>query len=236
MRPTRWGTPRTSEQSHGSFSLEMSTMITTMNLRADAEAEAGRLTIARSLGRTRQERVNDTVRANGPLIARARGAHRRKALAGRTLFIWQVASEDAAGRRSPAAIVAILVSLDFARAGCHGMSRLRPFVDAIDASLPEAIRRALSVTERAMLDSVRAHAVARLARERAIGADVAQAPRSTAYQAGLFERRSERDQQRRNSDAQRAEQVSCRRVDGASAAATVATLRPALLLVLTASS
>ncbi|MBW8867230.1 MAG: hypothetical protein JF610_07815 [Acidobacteria bacterium] len=184
-----------------------------MNLREDAEAEARRLAVVRSLDRTRHEGANDVVRTNGPLIACARGARRRKALAGRTLFIWQVACEDAGGRRSPAAIVAMLVSV---------------------ANPPDAIQHVLSATQREILDSIHAHAVARLERERAMAAGVAQAPRCSAYQTGLFDQRSERNHQQRSTDAQHAEEAACGRVASASAAATITALRPTLLLVLTA--
>jgi hypothetical protein len=209
-------------------------MTTTMNLRADAEAEARRLAVVRSLDRTRHEGANDVVGANGPLIACARSARRRKALAGRTLFIWQVACEDAGGRRSPAAIVPMLVTVDVAIAGGGGMRHLRSLVNAIDANPPDAIQRALSATQREILESVRAHAVARLERERTIAAGVAHAPRCAAYQAGLFDRRSERNHQQRSTDAQHAEEAACGRVASASAAATITALRPTLLLVLTA--
>jgi hypothetical protein len=92
----------------------------------------------------------------------------------------------------------------------------------------------LSATQREILDSVRVHAVARLERERAIAAGVTQAPRCAAYQAGLFDLRSERNHQQRSTDAQHAEQAAFGRVDTASAAATITALRPTLLLVLTA--
>jgi hypothetical protein len=211
----------------------MTTMTTTVNLRADAEAEVRWLTVVRSLDRTRHKRPNDTAGANGPLIARARGARRRTALAGGTLFMWHVACEDAAGRPSPGAIVGILASTDFAGGT---LSQLRTLVDAIDANPPQAIQRVLSVTQREIADSVRAHARARLERERAIAADVAHAPHSAAYQAGLFDRRRDRDHERRNADARDAAAVAAGRVDAASTAATITTLRPTLLLVLTAAS
>lgn len=208
-------------------------MTRTVNLRADAEAEVRRLTVVRSLDRTRHERANDTVGADGALIARARGARRRAALAGRTLFMWQVACEDAAGRRLPAAIVAILVSIDLP---AGGMSQLRNLVDAIDADPPDAVRRALSAMQRDIVDSGRAQAMVRLERERTIAADGAHAPRSAAYQAGLFDRRSDRDQERRNCAAQHAEGMARERVAAAAAATTITALRPTLLLVLTAGS
>lgn len=207
---------------------------TTVNLRVEAEAEARRLSVARSLDRTRHERAAETGCASGPLIARARGARRRRPLAGRALFIWQVACEDAVGRTSPATIVSILASLDFRIASCAERSDLRNFVAAIDGNPPDAIRRLLCATEREVLESVRAHAGARLEREREIAADIARTPRTATYQAGLFDRRGERDYQQRTADAQHAEQLACSRVAAASAAATITALRPTLLLVLTA--
>jgi hypothetical protein len=210
-------------------------MATTMvNLRVDAEAEARRLAAARSLHRTPNERAGETVCASGPLISRARGARRRRLLAGRALFIWQVAGEDAAGRRSPAAIVAVLASLDFQIAGPAGRSHLRSLVDAIDTNPPDAIQRVLCATQHEILESVRAQASARLERERAIAADLARTPPAATYQAGLFDLRSERDHQQRNAEAQHAGQLACSRVAAASAAATITALRPTLLLVLTA--
>jgi hypothetical protein len=213
----------------------MNTMsTTTVNLQVEAEAEARRLAVARSLDRPRHERADETACASGPLVARGRGARRRQALAGRTLFIWQVACDDAAGRRSPAAIVAILASFDFGIAGRAERSELRNLVAAIDTDPPDAIQRLLCATQREVLESVRAHALTRLERERAIAADLSRTPRAITYQAGLFDRRSERDHQQRNADAQHAEQVACSRVAAASAAATITAVRPTLLLVLTA--
>ena len=211
-------------------------MTTTVNLRVDAEGEARRLAVARALHRTRHDRTKDTGRDNGPFIARARGARSRKALAGRTLFIWQVACEDGTGRRSPETIVAILVSADFGDGRGGGISHLPPVINAIDANPADAMQRVLSATQRQIVEIVRAQAVARLERERAIASDVAHAPHSAAYQAGLFDRRTERDHERRNIDRQHAEAMARDRVAAASAAATITPLRPTLLLVLTAAS
>jgi len=211
------------------------TTTTTVNLRVEADAEARRLAIARSLDLARHEPAGGAACANGPLIARARGAGRRRPLAGHALFIWQVACEDANGRRSPAAIVAILASLDSRIASRDGRSQLRSLVSAIDTSPPEAIQRVLCAMQHGVLDSVRAQALARLERERAIAGDVARTPRATTYQAGLFDHRSERDHQQRNANAQHAEELARSRAAAAAAAATLTAIRPTLLLVLTAS-
>jgi hypothetical protein len=213
----------------------MNAMTTTMmNLRVEAEAEARRLAVARSLDRTRREPAGETACQRGPLIRRARGARRRKPLAGRALFIWQVACEDAAGRRSPPAIVAVLASRDCQIASGAEKSDLRNLATAFDTNPPDPIQHVLRATQREVLESVRAHALAHLERERAIAADGARTPRAASYQAGLFDRRGERDHQQLIADAERAEQLACSRVAAASAAATVTSLRPTLLLVLTA--
>lgn len=211
-------------------------MTTTVNLRVDAEREARRLAVARTFDRTPHARAKNTDHGDGPLIGRARGARRRTALAGHTVFIWQVACEDAAGRRSPEAIVAILALVRFADGRDDGMSHLRNVINAIDANPPGGIQRVLSATQREMAEIVHAHSVARLDRERAIAADIAHAPHSAAYQAGLFDRRNERDHERSHIDRQHAEAMACDRVAAASAAATFTPRRPTLLLVLTAAS
>jgi hypothetical protein len=213
----------------------MTTMTTTtVSLRVEAEAEARRLAVARSLVRPPHERTGETACASEPLIARARGARRRQPLAGRALFIWQVACQDASGRRSPVAIVAVFASLDLRIANRAERSDLRNLVTAIDTNPPDSIQRVLCETQREILENVRAHASARLERERAIAADLEGTPRATTYQAGLFDRRGERDHQQRHADARHAEQLACSRVAAAAAAATVTALRPTLLLVLTA--
>jgi hypothetical protein len=215
-------------------------MTTTMvNLRVEAEAEARRLAAARAIDQAERERPKDDARAASAhagraVVGRARGARRREMLAGRTLFIWQVACEDAAGRTSPAAIVAMLVSVDFASAGRGGRSVLRTLVDAVAANVPEPFARAMNKVHRGMVETARAHALARLERERAIAADIARSPRGAVYQSGLFDRRSDRDHQQRNADAQQAEDLARGRIAAASAAATIVAVRPTLLLVLAA--
>jgi hypothetical protein len=213
----------------------MNTMTTTtVNLRVEAEAEARRLAVARSLGRPEDERGGERACASGPLIARARGGRRRQPLAGRALFIWQVACENGAGRRSPSAIVAIFAFVDRRIATRAARSHLRDVVTAIDANPPGAMERVLCEVQRELVERVRAHALTRLERERAIAADMARMPRTTTYQAGLFDRRSDRDHQQRLADAQHTDQLACSRIAAASAAVTLTAPRPTLLLVLTA--
>ncbi|HKB09696.1 MAG TPA: hypothetical protein VKD69_03540 [Vicinamibacterales bacterium] len=207
-------------------------MTTTMvNLRLDAIAEARRLTSIRALaaeaGRTWQP-----FNGNGPWIARARTARRRQALRGRMLFIWQVGCEDASGRTASTEIVPFLVRLEMPPRLAARRS-LRDIVDRIDSRVPDAIDALLRVRQRGLVEACDARAQMRLARERAIAAHVSQsARRSAPCQAGLFDRRSEREH--RMSQARGAEAVDAAqgRIVAAAAAATVSPSQPHLLLVL----
>ncbi|HMF96117.1 MAG TPA: hypothetical protein VKE96_17560 [Vicinamibacterales bacterium] len=204
---------------------------TTVNLRADAAAEARRLTMIRAIT-GRREHVWHTTGATGPLIARARTARRRRALRGQMLLVWQVGCEDASGRITSTALVPLLVRLDVtARTGPP--SWLRAFVDRIDSRIPGAIDSMLRIRQQGLAEACAAHARARLARERAIAAHASQSTRRNAfYQAGLFDRRSDRAHLVRETRNQEAEDEAQGRVLAAASAATVSHSRPRLLLVL----
>jgi len=204
---------------------------TTVNLRADAVAEARRLGMMRALTSGR-EHVRHAFTATGPLIARARTARRRRALRGRMLLVWQVGCDDASGRNAATAIVPLLVRLGAA----HGMtapSRLREFVDRIASRIPDAIDGILQTRQQVLTEPCAAHARARLARERAIAALASRATQQDAcYQAGLFDRRPDRAHGVRKARGQEAEDEARARVLAAAAAATMCQRRPRLLLVL----
>ena len=217
---------------------------TTVNLRADAEREARRLAAARAMACTvsrsacsgptniRSGPHGGVAAASGPLIARARGGRRRQTLGGRLLFIWQVGCEDGAGRPAAATIVAMLVHVT--ASAVDARTRLRHLVEQIGAQPPSAIERVLEARTRDVVESCRAHARARLERERAIAAWHAAPARGAParYQAGLFDRRSERAHRERAADADEAEDVVRARVLAAEAAAAAAPGPPRLLLVL----
>jgi hypothetical protein len=202
---------------------------TAVDLRTDAVAEARRLTAARELGDGRA-----LFEASGALISRARNARTRAALAGRTLFVWRVACADECGRTSPAAIVALLLRLDACPRGRVRRPSIRNLIDAIDARAPDTVAAELRVRQRAIVEIAVAHADARLARERAIAADVSRSMAGAkAYQAGLFDRRSERTHRLRATEAQDVEQLIRTRIAAAASAAAISPSRPTLLLVLT---
>jgi hypothetical protein len=219
---------------------------TTVDLRADATSEVRRLTALRAITRSdagppvqREQQVHgcrggrsDADAGAGPLISRTRGA-RRRALGGRILFIWQVGCEDSAGRGSTAATVAMLVRLEADRRGSDTRRGIRHFVDAIDSQLPDAIDRVLQRSQRNIVEFGCAHAHARLARERAIAVQLPRSTTALAYQAGLFDQRSERAHRLRAAEGQAFEELSRARILAAASAAAIAPSRPRLLLVLT---
>jgi hypothetical protein len=201
---------------------------TTMDLSAAANAEARRLAVAR----THAGCSGDLV-ADGPSIARARGAARRRALNGKTLCIWQVACADTFGRTHATAIVAMMLGLDLRQIGDPPRRSIRRLVEAIELSMPPAVERLLRARADEIAAPARAHARARLARERAIAARVANLPAAgAAYQPGLFDRRSERAHRLHAADAIDFAQRAHARIDAASAAAAISPAQPTLLLVL----
>src|SRR5262249_29734277 len=140
--------------------------------------------------------------------------------------------EDASGRTAATAIVPLLVRLEDTPGGT-ARARLREFVDRVDSRIPDAIDGILRTRQRALTEACGAHARARLARERAIAAQASRATRKEAfYQAGLFDRRSDRAHGVREARDQEAEHEAHTRVLAAAAAATISQSRPRLLLVL----
>lgn len=221
---------------------------TTVNLRAVAATEARQLTTVRGIRlnhdgpaaqpcqyalRARRDPRGQGQVVPGPLISRARGARRRRALGGRTLFIWQVGCEDTSGRTAANAIVAMLVRLEADRYGDDLRRRIRGLVNEIDSQPPDAIDCVLRTCQRAVVEVCRAHAQTRLTRERAIAARLSKSTSAAAYQAGLFDRRSERAYRLRAAETQAFEDLAQARVLVATSAAMVSASRPRLLLVLT---
>lgn len=215
----------------------MKTML--VNLRAEATREAHRLTIARAIARAGTRMPVDrpvcesTPDRGRPLIARVRTARRRRLLAGRMLFIWQVASEDAIGRTIATSVVAMLLRLDPLPCGREAARRLVDRVVEIEARLRDAIDAELRTRQRELLDACGADARSRLVRDRAIAArHSSSADRHGGYQAGLFDRRRERAHRERAIEMQAFDEVAQARVHAAESAATVSPSQPRLLLVL----
>jgi hypothetical protein len=188
--------------------------MTLMNLRAEAEDEARRVSEARALMQPGDEEALVQLEGEAVWIAFPRRPRIRRALAGRTCLVWRVAFEDRSGRCVGTRLVPVLVharrvlqpphgfgetavavgegSLDAAPGRTNQVRSLlrdaedvvRPRVEAAGDEWAESARQA-----------ARAFAEARLAREEAIGA-LPRRPHALS-QPGLFDRRTDRAQRTR---------------------------------------
>jgi len=205
---------------------------TTVNLRPDAVAETRRLTMIRALT-AGGDRVSPLFAANGPWIARARTARRRRALDGQVLLVWQIGCADASGRTAATVIAALRVRLEVDSRDCSAPAWLRAFVDRIDSRIPDAIDGELRPLQQALVETCGAHRRARINRERAIAAGLVDStPRVASYQAGLFDRRSERAHRVCEDRGRDDEHEAHARVLAATSAAAVSPIPPRLILVL----
>src|SRR5689334_11594983 len=82
--------------------------LVTLNLQADAIAEARRLSAARGWVSGRDEELLRAIEP-APVVARARGRHTRRQLSGRLLLIFRISSLDASGRLVESQIAGALV-------------------------------------------------------------------------------------------------------------------------------
>lgn len=161
------------------------TMIT-VDLRADAAAEARRLTAARVLLRDGDERALLRLEGGGAWIARPRRARLRRALGGRVCLVWRLSFEDASGRLVESRLVPVLIE----PAADLGRILSDPASDA-------RIRAHIEISSNAWRDEAvlvtRAFTTTRLARER----EIAQRPSNAdpLSQPGLFDRRADRSRQ-----------------------------------------
>jgi hypothetical protein len=207
-------------------------MLKTLKLAAEAAAEAARLEGARRLIRQRTDHAELQPETDAPLAARARSPAARRRLAGRLLLIFAIRCEDMSGRTLETEIAAAIVP---AGARLHGggsrRQTIRATLDDLAPIARERVAGALtSWSDRAMA-TVASMSSARLARERAIAARLASA-QPHLFQAGLFDRRTERARAARAAAFSDREQAIVRRLRDCQAA-SAAVAAPELILVLT---
>jgi hypothetical protein len=188
----------------------------TVDLRAEALAEARRLTQARALWHHGDDRALAQLEGDAAWILIARRARLKRTLGRRVCLVWRIAFEDASGRIVESRIVPLLVDAAIDRTG----SSVRA---AVDADCAEWRAAAVRVSD--------ALTAARQRRERALAA-MRHAPAGPATQPGLFDRRAERS---RAADLAAAGESDRAIGDGLRANADAGTLTcqpPRLLLVL----
>jgi hypothetical protein len=165
----------------------------TLNLEADAVAEARRLARARVWPRPGDEEVFARSVGVRPLVARARRSATRQRLAGRALLIFRIGWQDGNGRTLESEVIAAVVpASDFETT--RSRVRIRSVCAAESAALPriEVESGRLRAAAATVVDRFVA---SRLARERAIAGRAAIAS-NTPRQAGLFDRRGDRAHRR----------------------------------------
>ena len=170
--------------------------LTTLDLAGDAIAEANRLAAARARTRAECEAAFDRGEglALGPLVTRARHRETRRSLAGRTLLVFRVSWLDGCARVVEWRLIGVLVSMHCSWPASRDGRHFRAMVADAEAAAMSHVEAEAARLDPDVAEVVGRRAAARLDRERAI-AGQARAPRSLV-QAGLFDRRAERAQQR----------------------------------------
>lgn len=193
----------------------------TPSLDCDAQAEAERIAMTRTLAKGGDDQVLARLESLGPSVSRARHWRTRAELGGRTVMLWQVVAADASGRVVGSTIVAVLVA-DGRRLD--------------DGEVLERVNRAADAwRERAGINH-HAFISTRLAREQAVeaGRRLSHAARSSAgFQPGLFERRGEHAYSFAVATRDAADRDCARRMAAISRTLAISFLPPQLLLVLT---
>jgi hypothetical protein len=181
-------------------------MLLTIDLRADAAAEAARLDAARALIRHSERQPagapgnpddsgSDEIAlaqldGEAAWIITARSPALRRRLGGRALLIWRVACEDASGRLLESRLVAIAVALSTGTRP-RRRARVETLVRALERETARLAERSCDEWRIVVEQTTRSFATTRAARARAIaliGRDAA----SSLVQPGLFDRRAER--------------------------------------------
>jgi len=192
-----------------------------VDLRAEAAAEARRLSGARAQLRDGDLRALQLLEADGGWIARPRRARVGRFLGGRMCLVWRVSFADASGRPVESRFVPLLVET------AAGLGRMLS-----DATSDALIRTRIEIDSDAWRQEatrvVDLFTATRLSREREIAERSSTAEPPT--QGGLFDRRADRARQARVAALVESQQAMFDRrrvVEGAGAI----TLRPAQLLL-----
>jgi hypothetical protein len=158
-----------------------------VDLRAEAAVEVHRLARARSMVRAGDEHALAQLEADAAWIARSRRA--RRALGCRICLVWRAAFEDASGLAIESHLVPCVLDVG-------GDVEIRSLLQQIEDPVRARVGVEGEAWQREVARVAGAFTAARLAREQDIAASQRLASRP-AVQAGLFDRRAERDHQDR---------------------------------------
>jgi hypothetical protein len=201
------------------------------DFRAEADAEATRLTRARALTRAGDDEAAAWLDGAAAWMTTARSCHVRRAVGPGVVMLWRVAFENIDGAIVESQLVA--VALASAACGRHraGRHTLKHIIAGIAPAIETRITAFTADWQRRAQEAARAFAAAQTARRRAIAAQLAQAP-ARQFQPGLFDRRAERAHAHlaeQNADAATA---VTEHLTGALSSEAITLRRPQLLLVL----
>jgi hypothetical protein len=203
--------------------------IRTVDLRAEAIAEARRLTLARTVLREGDDRALVQLEGDPAWIALAKRNGRRRTRGRRVYLVWRVAFEDESGRLVESRLVPIVVEL----AGVPGKATRRAWILTLlretDASVRAHVEAAASEWRAAAARLAAACAEARSDREHA-SVRRSSGASGSASQPGLFDRRAERSQTTQAAALAAREHATADRLRTISALTAIA-LRPARLLL-----
>jgi hypothetical protein len=203
--------------------------LTTVNVRADAIAEAERLKRARSLLVQGDESDFTRLEGEGTWIARSRKTRVRRRLSGRMCLIWLVVFENPSGRVVESMLVPMLVDLRGA-ARPHSLEWFESFIRQADDVFRARVDVECKAWKTRVTRLASAYSALRANRQRAIAGQIDRSRRDS--QPGLFDRRAERERQTYASTAAETERAAALRLKAILEAARVAPRPARLLLVL----
>ncbi len=201
----------------------------TVDLRADAIAEAERLKRARALTVRGDEMELARLGGDGPWIARCRKTRLRTRLSGRMCLIWRVVFEHPSGQFVESMLVPILIDLRGA-AKPRSLEWLESFLRQADDVLRARVDVECNEWRTRVTQMVTACSSLRANRQSAIAGRSNRSRRDA--QPGLFDRRAERERQRYDLAAADTERDAALRLHAILEAAQVALLPARLLFVL----
>jgi len=194
-----------------------------VDLGAEAAAEARRLATVREWLRDGDQRALLLLEGGGAWVASSRHARLRRALRGRMCFVWRVSFEDASGRSVESRLVPVLI---------ESAADVRRIL--ADRESDALIRARIEIESGEWRDeAVRvadAFATARLLRE----CEIAERPSHARApsQPGLFDRRADRSRAVHAAALAASQQALRERRQAAEGAAAIALVPARLLLVL----
>jgi hypothetical protein len=203
--------------------------MSTVDLRAEAVAEAARLTQARAVLRDGDAGVIASLEGAAPWILIARRHRIRRAVRGRVCTVWRIALEDPSGRLMESRLIAVFVDAR-RRPSLPRRAWIRTLLRDSDAIVRASVQAACEEWTTVAADVTRAFSDARMKREHDIrGQAPAAAP---PLQHGLFDRRAERSRASALATAAESDHAAAERQRTIAAAAMTAVGPPLLLLVL----